>query len=347
MKIGLHLTPFWSPTDGSASRVLDEAIQVVAAASRMGFAWVSIGHHWLSHPTVWPQPFPILARFAPDAGRMRLKTSMLLLPLLNPVDVAENVATLDHLTHGRLDVGVAIGYRERELEAAGLTRTDRVPKLEESLTLVKRLWKGEEVTFDGAYTKISKGRLGFTPYQTPYPPIEMGAQSVGATQRAAQLADAVFFGPQVGWADVAHLAKVFRETRASLAANADAMGVTDMPAGPGVVFASRSLIVGKDKDAAAAAARDYLERTFRMYRAWEMQEATMVPLRLDFQPSLDDWTINGTPADCTETILRACSMGLDGIGLTIYSLPRDVQARIEYLEMIAREILRPVGAQPP
>src|SRR5438093_9065103 len=131
----------------------------------MGFAWVSIGHHWGSHPTVWPQPVPILARLAPETGDLRLKTSMLLLPLLNPVDVAENVATLDHITHGRLVLGVAIGYREKELEGAGLTRKDRVPKLEESLHVMKRLWSGEEVTFSGTYTKLTNARLGFTPYQ--------------------------------------------------------------------------------------------------------------------------------------------------------------------------------------
>src|SRR5437764_551070 len=97
----------------------DEAIQVVGAASRMGYAWVSIGHHLLSHPTVWPQPLPMLARLAPETGRMRLKTSMLLLPLVSPVDAAENIATLDHITHGRLDVGVSVVYREPELETVG------------------------------------------------------------------------------------------------------------------------------------------------------------------------------------------------------------------------------------
>ena len=64
---------------------------------------------------MWPQPFPMLARLAPETGAMRLKTSVLLLPILNPVEVAESVATLDHICHGRLDVGVAIGYREAEL----------------------------------------------------------------------------------------------------------------------------------------------------------------------------------------------------------------------------------------
>jgi hypothetical protein len=86
-------------------------------AGEEAFAWISIGHH-------------LLARLAPETGSLRLKTSCCCC-LLNPVHVAENVATLDHITHGRLDLGVAIGYREKELEAAGLTRKDRVPKLEE------------------------------------------------------------------------------------------------------------------------------------------------------------------------------------------------------------------------
>ena len=333
MEIGFHLTPFWSPTDRNPTQIIDEAIHVVAAASRMGYKWVSIGQHWISHPTVWPQPFPVLARLAPETGSMRLKTSVLLLPIMNAVETAENVATLDHITHGRLDVGVAIGYREKELEVAGLARKDRVTKLEESLVLMKRLWAGEEVTFAGDYTRVTAGRMGFTPYQKPHPPLEMGAQSVGATRRAARITDGVFFGPQVAWRDIARLSTVFREARAETPAQR-----------PGHVGASRSLIVGASKEAAQTSARVYLEKTFAMYRSWEMQEKTMAELQLGFDVPLDDWTINGSPRDCVETILRGRDMGLDRIGFSIYSLPREPQARIEYLQMIAEQILRPVGA---
>src|SRR5262245_1352247 len=333
MQIGFHLTPFWSPTDRGPTRIIDEAIQVVAAASRMGYSWVSIGQHWISHPTVWPQPFPMLARLAPETGSMRLKTSVLLLPILNPVEVAENVATLDHVCHGRLDVGVAIGYREKELETVGLGRRHRTAKLEESIELMKRLWTGEEVTFSGRYSKVTAGRLGFPPYQRPHPPLEMGAQSEGATRRAARITDGVFFGPQVAWRDIAKLAAVFREERAATGA-----------ASPGFVGASRSLIVGASKEAAAAAARTYLERTFNMYRTWEMQEHTMVPLQLGFDIALDEWTINGSPGDCVEMIARGREMGLERIGFTIYSLPAAPRARIEYLQMIAEEVLGPAGA---
>src|SRR5262245_24963074 len=330
-RIGFHLTPFWSPTDRHPTQIIDEAIQVAAAASRMGYAWVSIGQHLLSHPTVWPQPFPMLARLAPETGSMRLKTSGLLLPMVNAVEVAENVATLDQISHGRLDVGVSIGYREKELGTVGLGRGDRVPKLEESLELMKRLWAGDDVTFAGRYTRVTAGRMGFRPYQQPHPPLEMGAQSIGATRRAARLTDGVFFGPQIAWDSVAKLALVFREARQA-------------NQGSGTIGASRALIVGPNRQAAGAAARAYLEKTFAMYRAWQMQESTMMELQLGFDAPLESWTVCGSPAECVETIAQGRAMGLDRLGFTIYSLPREVKARIDYLQMIAEEILRPAGA---
>src|SRR5207244_10546612 len=128
------------------------------------------------------------------------------------------------------------GYRELEREAAGLRRRDRVPKLEESLGVMKRLWRGEEVTLEGAYTKLTKARLGLPPYQRPHPPLEMGAQSVGATRRAARLVDAVFFGPQVAWADVGRLVGVYREARAAESA-----------APAGTEFAARRITGGGSK----------------------------------------------------------------------------------------------------
>jgi len=334
MHIGFHLTPFWSPTDRTPTQIFDEAIEVVRAASTMGYSWVSLGQHWLSYPTIWPQPYPLIARLAPETGSMQLKTSVLLLPLLNPVEVAENVATLDHLTHGRLLLGVAIGYREQELETIGISRKDRAPKLEESLLLMKRLWSGEEVTFQGRYVNVTKGRMGFMPYQKPHPPIEMGAQSEKATQRAARITDGVFFGPQVAWKDIERLVGVYREARQEAGHSA-----------LGILGASRSLMVGNSKEHAAQTARQYLEKTFQMYRNWDMQESSMVPLQLGFDRSLDDWTVHGSPQECVETLLRARDeLGLNRIGFTIYSLPRSPQARIEYLQMIAEEIVRKVAA---
>lgn len=332
MHIGFHLTPFFSPPERPPTQILDEVITAVRAASTMGYAWVSTPHHWLSYPTVWPQPYPLVARLAPETGSMHIKTSVLLVPLLNAVEVAENVVTLDHLTHGRLTLGVALGYREEELQAAGLTRRDRVPKLEESLQVMKRLWAGEEVTYQGTYIRLDRARLGFGPFQQPHPPIEFGAQSRGAVRRAARLGDGIFLGPQVGWDSIRELVGVYKQARQE--AGAQHLGM---------LGASRCLIVGTNKDDAAARARDYVAKTFANYKRWRMQESTMVPLQLDFDAGLDVWTIHGSPADCVETLQRAREeIGLEYIGFTIYSLPVDVQARIDYLQMIAEDIVAKV-----
>jgi alkanesulfonate monooxygenase SsuD/methylene tetrahydromethanopterin reductase-like flavin-dependent oxidoreductase (luciferase family) len=332
MHIGIHLTPFFSPTDRRPTQVVDEVVAIAQRASQLGFAWISAPHHWTAHPSVWPQPFPLLARLAPVTGSMRLLTLVILLPLVNPVETAENVATLDAISHGRLTLGVAIGYREAELEAVGLTRKDRVPKLEESLALMKQLWSGEEVTFAGRYTRVSQLRMGLTPVQKPHPPIVMGCQSERATARAARLTDGVFFGPQVGWADIGNLLDIYRHARAEAGYHS-----------PGALGASRALLLGKDQADAARIGRAYLERTFANYRAWAMQEATMVPLALSFDRPLQDWTVHGSTADCVETLLRARDgMGLSHISLTMYNLPRELPARLEYLDRVAEDILRKV-----
>ena len=160
----------------------------------------------------------------------------------------------------------------------------------------------------------------------------MGAQSTRAVKRAARISDGVFMGPQVAWRDVAELAGVFREERHLVGSGT-----------PGSIGASRCLMVGRDKEDAAARARQYLDKTFHMYDSWRMQEADMVPLQLDSSIGLDDWTIHGSTSDCVDTLLAARDeYGLDAVGFTIYSLPRSPQARIEYLQQIAEDIVAQV-----
>ena len=86
------------------------------------FCW---GHHYLIDPFQHFQPWPVLARLAAESGEMTLATSILLLPLLNPVDVAEQAATLDHIAEGRFILGIGLGYRPEEFEAFGVGMSER------------------------------------------------------------------------------------------------------------------------------------------------------------------------------------------------------------------------------
>ncbi|MCZ6874329.1 MAG: LLM class flavin-dependent oxidoreductase, partial [bacterium] len=76
---------------------------------------IYIPQHFISHPTVWPQPLLVLARIVVEAPQVKLATGIMLLPFLNPVQVAEQVATMDHLCKGRFILGVGLGYRQVEL----------------------------------------------------------------------------------------------------------------------------------------------------------------------------------------------------------------------------------------
>ena len=140
MEFGLYLRSFLTDRTRPLYEQIDELVEICHVARDSGFSAVTMPQHWVSHPTIWPQPFQVLARLAPETGDMRLLTGIVLLPLHNPVQVAEDVATLDHICRGRLTFGVGIGYRETELGAVGATRRDRVPRLTESIEIMKQLW---------------------------------------------------------------------------------------------------------------------------------------------------------------------------------------------------------------
>ena len=120
-----------------------------------GFDIYCWAHHYLIDPFQHFQPFPVLARLAAEPGDMKLATSVLLLPLLNPVDVAEQAATLDHICEGRFILGLGLGYRPEECEAFDTRMSERGARHSEALALMQRLWTEDEVTHHGRYYHVT------------------------------------------------------------------------------------------------------------------------------------------------------------------------------------------------
>jgi alkanesulfonate monooxygenase SsuD/methylene tetrahydromethanopterin reductase-like flavin-dependent oxidoreductase (luciferase family) len=330
MKLGIQSLQFTSDPGRRVADQIDDAIEVLHEADRLGFDWVSASQHWVSAPTRWPQPFPLLARLAPEVPHMRLMTQMLILPLHHPVDTAEQISTLDHCTRGRLTVGCAIGYREVELESAGISRKDRVSRMEESISLMKLLWSGETVHHNGKWWTLNGGQAGFTPFQQPHPPLVLAAQSEAAARRAARIGNGVFFGPQVSFASLRHLVRLYGQAAAEYGTE------------PAVIGAGRSVMLASTKEEAIKAAREYANRTMSMYSGWDMQERGMAALELDDR-DIASWALVGSPQDIVEGIVRAAQdVGLNHITLTAYNLPKDQRARIEYVQQLGEEVVTPV-----
>ena len=118
---------------------------------------------------------------------MDLVTGVLLTPLLNPVHVAEEIATLDHICRDRFIFGVGLGYRAEEFEAAGSTMAERFPRFEEGLALMKRLWTDAEVTHHGRFDRVTGARPTARPYQRPHPRIWVAGMREPAIRRAGRL----------------------------------------------------------------------------------------------------------------------------------------------------------------
>ncbi len=165
------------------------------AARDVGFDTYCWAHHYLIDPFQHFQPFPVLARLAGEPGDMKLATSVLLLPLLNPVDVAEQVATLDQISEGRFILGLGLGYRPEECEAFGTPMSQRGARSSEALTLMQRLWTEDEVTHHGRYFQVSNARPTARPYQKPHPKIWLAAMSDPGIRRVGREGHILFIGP--------------------------------------------------------------------------------------------------------------------------------------------------------
>src|SRR5437762_1210232 len=161
-------------------------LEEVVLAEELGFDNVWASEHHFS-PDQWnPSPFTFLAAVAARTSRIRLGTYVLLLPLRNPVQVAEDVAVLDNISNGRVDLAVGVGSAAGEFRTLGIPVGERLGRTFEALTVIERCFAGEEFSHHGKYFEFPDLRMTTTPVQRPGPPIwvaSMGPQSTRWTAR--------------------------------------------------------------------------------------------------------------------------------------------------------------------
>jgi len=212
MRLGLALSVQHRPEDSQAARFA-EHVEQVRLARAVGFSSIWSSQHYLSEPFTYFQPLPTLARMAAEAEGMMLGTGVLLLPLHQPVDLAEQLATLDVISGGRLIVGLGLGYRDAENEAMGVNPRERVGRFVEGLQALERLWSGEPVNYQGKHFQLREVRISMPPLQRPRPPIWLAANTDIGVRRAARLGDAWLMNPHTTLDALARQLALFRETR--------------------------------------------------------------------------------------------------------------------------------------
>ena len=302
MRFGLALSVQHLPTDSQAARFA-EHLEQVALARAVGFDSIWASQHYLSAPFTYFQPLPTLARVAAVADGMALGTGCLLLPLHHPVDVAEQLATLDVICGGRLIFGAGLGYRDAENEALGVDPGRRVTRLVEGLEVIDRLWSGELVSYTGRQFTLTDVRISMPPLQRPRPPIWLAANSDAGVTRAARIADAWLMSPHTTCSTLARQLALFHETRRALGRGR----VREIPL-------IKECSVAPDTGTARAEAQPFLEAKYRAYRSWEQDRA--LPPGETFDPSFarlaEDRFIIGDPA----TVRAGVARYRDELGVT-------------------------------
>jgi len=134
-------------------------------------------------------PVVALAFAAALTRTTRLGTAVINAPFLPPAMLAKQLASLDVLTGGRLDVGLGLGWAREEFTALGVPYERRAARLEETVAALRALWSPDPVQFSGAFVQVAPARFDPKPVQRPYPPVLIGATAEAALRRAGRIAE--------------------------------------------------------------------------------------------------------------------------------------------------------------
>ena len=178
----------------------------ISWAETIGYDDVWLTEHHFCDDGHAPSILPLAAAVAATTKRIRIGTGVLLLPLYNAVRVAEDCATIDILSNGRFELGVGVGYRPQEFEGLGVSTRERAGRIDEGLEIIRRLWDGESLSYDGRYYQFQDLKLSPLPIQRPRPPLWVGGFAPAAARRAARLGDGY-----IGTGDMAEQAQMYRE----------------------------------------------------------------------------------------------------------------------------------------
>ncbi len=283
MKFGIYVS-YKHPRNEDPVRKMDEHLEQVRVMRESGLDSVWSGQHWVPSPFYMFQPIPFLARAAAEAGDMVIGTNVLLVPFYHPLDVAEVATTLDVIARGRFRLGVGLGYRDFEFNNLGIPKRERVGRLVETVEILRRLWTGERVTYEGRHYRLKDVSLTMRPVQQPHPPILIGGNLPAAVRRAAEIGDGWLASGNVS---VDALMSLHGEYEAARRA-------AGRPA-PSERYLFIDVYLAESRKAALAEVVPYIKATYDAFAQWGNTKLES----LDAPPeALAERFIVGSPDDC-------------------------------------------------
>jgi len=271
----------------------DRIYRMCERAEELGFDFGTFTHHRFSPERPFlSSPFVSMSALAARTSRLELVTTVLVLPLYHPLDVAETVASLDHVSGGRVILGVGTGYREYEARAVEVRFDKRVSRMTEAIEVLRRAWSDAPASFHGQHFRFEGVSVLPKPVRKPHPPIWIGALEARPVQRAGRIAD--------GWI------APFLQTLETLRGRAELYRASAAAHG-------RPSLICLERDAAVAADGASAQE------AWMRRNVPLAAYYREQGAPLPDWpegegrgfeaigrgrAVAGTPEDCIRAIER-------------------------------------------
>jgi luciferase family oxidoreductase group 1 len=301
MEFGTFLllqTPSADPSDV----VYRRGVEITQAAEELGFRNMWLAEHHFSTYGLLSRPLTYALHLADKTRRIRVGTAVIVVPLHHPLTIAEEIATVDLLSGGRLDVGLGRGYQRYEFERFGCDLGESRQRWEEAVDVILQALSGKTFSYEGKYYRIPETTVFPQPAQKPHPPIWVTAQSPDSIAATARRGFNLLTG---GYGVSIQRLREFRDAfEAGLAQHHHAEK-------PHVGVQRPVYVAESDAEARAVVeqARWNMRVTLSLRNNYERVESgRAMPVPYANEPSLDDFldgfSVIGTPATCVRQIRR-------------------------------------------
>jgi alkanesulfonate monooxygenase SsuD/methylene tetrahydromethanopterin reductase-like flavin-dependent oxidoreductase (luciferase family) len=291
-----------SPSAAPSETVYARGVEITQAAEELGFRNMWLAEHHFSTYGLLSRPLMYALHLANKTRHIRVGTAVIVVPLHHPLVIAEEIATLDLLTGGRLDVGLGRGYQRYEFERLGVELGESRTRWEEAVDIILLALAGKTFSYEGKHYRIPETTVFPQPIQKPHPPIWVTAQSPDSVEATVKRSFNLLTG---GYGVSIDRLREFRKAF-------DARLAEYPPKEPMHVGIQRPVYVAEsaaEARAAAEQARWNLRVTLSLRNNYErVEDGRAMPVPFAGEPStdeiLDTFSVIGTPDTCIRQIRR-------------------------------------------
>jgi alkanesulfonate monooxygenase SsuD/methylene tetrahydromethanopterin reductase-like flavin-dependent oxidoreductase (luciferase family) len=330
MQFGLMIRGQFPQEDDMTER-FEQCMEMVRHANKLGFSCITKGSHYAGYPLQDIQQLPFLSRAMVEGPNLRLNAGIVLLSLHKPIDIAEQLASIDVMSGGRLIFGAALGYREVEFKAFGSTQKERVQRFEENLIAIKRLWTENNVNMKGLHFELMDASTSIKPVQKPNPPIWIGANADPAIRRAAKVGDCWYVNPHNRIDTIIEQTETYKR----------ALDEYNKPF-PEEFPIRREIFVAKTREEALRLCVPYLATKYKVYHEWGQDKAMPEgdnDLSLEFDELARDRFLIGSPDEVAEQVIRLHrETGVNHIIGSMQWPGMDHRVTMDSMQMLSEEV---------